>query len=152
MSREIVPSIEGADVRVGIAVARFNSYVTHKMLEICVARLEGLGVKPGAITIIHTPGAVELPLAAKKLAERADIDVVVTIGAVINGQTAHFEHVATIASSGIARVVEETGKPVIFGILTTFSTDQAVARIAHAEGYADAAVEMVKTYRALSDL
>ena len=152
MTREIVPSTVGAGVRVGIAVARFNSYVTHRMLAICVSRLEELGVEPNSITVVHAPGSVELPLAAKKLAERDDIDAVIAIGAVINGQTAHFEHVANIAAGGIARVAEETGKPVIFGVLTTYTTDQAVARIPHAEGYADAAVEMVNTYRALSDI
>ena len=152
MAREIVPSLEGAGVRVGVAVARFNSYVTHRMLELCVARLEELGVAAAAITVVHVPGSVELPLAAKKLAERDDIDAVIAIGTVINGETAHFEHVATIASGGVARVAEETGKPVIFGVLTTYSTDQAVARIQHAKDYADAAVEMVNTFRALSDL
>ena len=74
---------------------------------------------------------------------------VVLLGAVIRGETAHFDHVAYAASNGAARVAEETGKPVIFGVLTTDTTDQAVARIGHAEGYADAAVEMVNTYRRL---
>ncbi len=152
MAREIVPSTDGSSVRVGIAVARFNSYVTHRMLELCTERLSALGVDASSVTIVHTPGSVELPLAAKKLAERDAVDAVIVIGAVINGQTAHFEHVASIAADGTARVAEETGKPVIFGVLTTYTTDQAVARIPHAESYADAAVEMVNTYRSLSDL
>ncbi len=143
---------DGAGVTVGIAVARFNSYVTHQMLDLCVARLKSIGVSSDAITIVHAPGSVELPLAAKKLAERSDIDAVIVIGAVINGETAHFEHVASIAADGTARVSEETGKPVVFGVLTTYTTDQAVARVPHAESYADAAVEMVNTYRSLSDL
>ena len=83
MVREIVPSADGANVSVGIAVARFNSYVTHQMLQLCVARLEELGVESGRITVVHAPGSVELPLAAKKLAQRDDIDAVITIGAVI---------------------------------------------------------------------
>lgn len=152
MTREIIATTHGTGVRVGIAVARFNSYVTHKMLELCTARLIETGVALADITVLHVPGSVELPLAAKKLAERDDIDAVVTIGAVINGETAHFEHVASIAADGVARVAEESGKPVIFGVLTTYSTDQAVARIPHATGYADAAVEMVNAYRTLSDL
>ncbi len=152
MAREIVASLNGTGVRVGIVVARFNSYVTLRMLDLCVARFEELGVESDAIVVVHAPGSVELPLAAKKLAERDDIDAVVAIGAVIKGETAHFEHVATIASDGIARVAEETGKPVIFGVLTTYNTEQAVARIPHAASYADAAVEMVSAYRALSDL
>lgn len=151
MAREIVPSLDGSSVRVGIAVARFNSYVTHRMLALCVERLRDLGVADDAVTIIHAPGSVELPLAAQRLAERDDIDAVICIGAVINGETAHFEHVASIAADGIARVAENSGKPVIFGVLTTYTTNQAVARIPHSESYADAAVEMVNAYRALSD-
>ena len=150
--REIVPSFTGNDVRVGVAVARFNSYITGQMLDICVARLEELGVSRGAVTVLHVPGSVELPLAAKKLAQRDDIDAVVTLGVVIRGETAHFEHVANIAASGISRVAEETGKPVIFGVLTTYTTNQAMARIPHAAGFAEAAVEMANTYRSLADL
>jgi 6,7-dimethyl-8-ribityllumazine synthase len=150
--REIVPSIAGDGVRVGVAVARFNSYITGQMLDICITRLGELGVASNAITVVHVPGSVELPLAAKKLAERGDIDAVVTLGVVIRGETAHFEHVANIAASGISRVAEETGKPVIFGVLTTYTTNQAMARIPHAAGYAEAAVEMANTYRSLSDL
>lgn len=152
MVREVVPSTSGESVSIGIAVARFNDYVTGRMLEVCMARLQARGVRGEAITVVHTPGSVELPLAARKLAERDDIDAVIAIGTIIKGETAHFEYVANIASDGIARVAEQTGKPVIFAVLTTYNTDQAVARIPHAEGYADAAVEMVNTYRALSDL
>ena len=152
MAREIAPSLDGASVRVGIAVARFNDYLTNQMLELCVARLAELGVSENAITIVRAPGSFELPLAAKKMAERDDIDAVVVLGAVVRGETAHFDHVAYAASMGTARVAEETGKPVIFGVLTTDNTDQAVARIGHAAGYADAAVEMANTYRALADI
>ena len=150
--REIIPSVAGGGVRVGVAVARFNSYITRQMLDICVTRLGELGVASNSITVVHVPGSVELPLAAKKLAQRDDIDAVVTLGVVIRGETAHFEHVANIAAAGISRVAEETGKPVIFGVLTTYTTNQAMARIPHAAGYAEAAVEMVNTYRSLSDL
>ena len=150
--REIVPSLAGDGVRVGVAVARFNSYITVQMLDICVSRLVDLGVASNSITLVHVPGSVELPLAAKKLALRDDIDAVVTLGVVIRGETAHFEHVANIAATGISRVAEETGKPVIFGVLTTYTTNQAMARIPHAAGYAAAAVEMANTYRSLADL
>ena len=150
--REIVPSLAGDGVRVGVAVARFNSYITVQMLDICVSRLVDLGVASNSITLVHVPGSVELPLAAKKLALRDDIDAVVTLGVVIRGETAHFEHVANIAATGISRVAEETGKPVIFGVLTTYTTNQAMARIPHAAGYAAAAVEMANIYRSLADL
>ena len=151
MAREITPNLDGRSLRVGIAVARFNSYVTSHMLELCLARLGEIGVLDNAVTVVHTPGSFELPLAAKKLAQRDDIDAVIVLGAVIRGETAHFDHVAYAASGGTARVAEETGKPVIFGVLTTDTTDQAVARIHHACGYAEAAVEMANTYRSLGD-
>jgi 6,7-dimethyl-8-ribityllumazine synthase len=152
MTREIAPNMQGGSVRVGIAVARFNQYVTYQMLDLCVSRLAALGVKGSAVTVIRVPGSFELPLAARKLALRDDIDAVITLGAVIRGETAHFDHVAYAASMGAARVAEETGKPVVFGVLTTDTTDQAVARIGHAAGYAEAAVEMANTYRALGDI
>ena len=98
MATEIVASTDGAGLGVGIVVARFNCYVTHRMLDLCVARFDELGVESDAIVVVHVPGSVELPLAAKKLAERDAIHAVVAIGAVIRGETAHFEHVATIAS------------------------------------------------------
>ncbi|MSQ35447.1 MAG: 6,7-dimethyl-8-ribityllumazine synthase [Dehalococcoidia bacterium] len=138
--------LDGSGLRVGIAVARFNKYVTGQMLEIALDRLGSLGVNPSDITVVWTPGSFELPLAAKRLAESPGTDAVITLGAVIKGETAHFEHIANAASLGIARVAEDTGKPVIFGVLTTFSSEQAVARIGHARGYADAAVEMANAY------
>lgn len=144
--REITGRLDGSGLRVGIAVARFNKYVTGQMLEIALDRLGSLGVNPSDITVVWTPGSFELPLAAKRLAESPGTDAVITLGAVIKGETAHFEHIANAASLGIARVAEDTGKPVIFGVLTTFSSEQAVARIGHARGYADAAVEMANAY------
>lgn len=152
MAREISPSLDGSLVRVGVAVARFNEYLTGKMLALCLERLSELGVNDSSVTVVHAPGSFELPLAAKRLALRDDIDAVITLGAVVRGETPHFDHVSYAASMGAARVAEETGKPVIFGVLTTDTTDQAVARVSHAAGYADAAVEMANTYRALADI
>jgi 6,7-dimethyl-8-ribityllumazine synthase len=130
-------------------VARFNEYVTRQMLEIALARLAELGVRASGVTVVWVPGSFELPLASKKLAEMPGTDAVIALGAVIRGETAHFEHVAYGASQGIARVAEETGKPVIFGVLTTSNAGQAVARIGHARDYAEAAVEMANAYHAL---
>ena len=129
-----------------IAVARFNEYVTAQLLERAQTRLGELGVKPHNIKVIWTPGAFELPLAAKKLARMRDVDAVICLGAVIRGETAHFDHVSYGASLGIARVALDSDKPVIFGVLTTDTAEQAVARIGHGASYADAAVEMAKQY------
>lgn len=147
--RGITGKLDGRGLRVGVAVARFNEYVTRRMLEGALTRLGELGVTPDDVTVVWVPGSFELPLASKKLAEMPGTDAVIALGAVIRGDTAHFEHVAYGASQGIARVAEETGKPVIFGVLTTFNAGQAVARIGHARGYAEAAVEMANAYREL---
>ena len=147
--REITGSLDGRGLRVGVAVARFNEYVTRRMLELTLARLGELGVTPGDMTVVWVPGSFELPLAAKKLAQMPGTDAVIALGAVIRGETAHFEHVAYGASQGLARVSEDTGKPVIFGVLTTYTADQAVARAGLARGYAEAAVEMANAYRTL---
>lgn len=147
--RAVEASLDGRDISVAIVVARFNSYVTESMLTTALQRLAELGVRDESITIVRTPGSFELPLAAKKLAQRSDVDAVIALGAVIRGETAHFEHVAYAASEGLARVAEETEKPVVFGVLTTENTAQAMARVPHAAGYAEAAVEMANTYRAL---
>jgi len=148
-NRTVDPNLDGRDLSIGVVVARFNSYVTERMLSGALERLAELGVRDERVTIVRTPGSFELPLAAKKLAALPDIDAVIALGAVIRGETAHFDHVAYAASGGIARVAEDTGKPVIFGVLTTDNTEQAMARVGHAAGYAEAAVEMANTYRAL---
>lgn len=144
---QVIGKLDGRGLRVGIAVARFNEYVTRQMLEVAVARLSELGAAPEDIRVVWVPGSFELPLAAKKLAQAPGMDAVITLGAVIQGETAHFEHIAHGASLGIARVAEDTGKPVVFGVLTTYTAAQAVARIGHARGYAEAAVEMANAYR-----
>lgn len=129
-------------MKVGIAVGKFNEYVTGQMLERCVARLAERGIGPDETLIVWTPGSYDLPLAAKQLADRDDIQAVICLGAVIRGETAHFDHVAYGASMGITQVALDSGKPVIFGVLTTDNADQAVARISQGADYADAAIEM----------
>ena len=130
------------DVKVAIAVARFNEYVTSQMLERCVARLAEHGIGSDETLIAWAPGSFDLPLAAMKMASRDDVDAVICLGAVIRGETAHFDHVAYGASMGITRVALDSGKPVIFGVLTTDNAEQAVARVGQGSDYADAAVEM----------
>ena len=136
-------------MKVAIAVARFNEYVTSQMLERCVARLAELGIGSEETLIAWAPGSFDLPLVAMKMAGREDIDAVICLGAVIRGETAHFDHVAYGASMGITRVALDSGKPVIFGVLTTDNAEQAVARVGQGSDYADAAVEMAGLARAL---
>ncbi len=156
---ELTGHSDGADLKIGIAIARFNRYVTAMMLDGALTRLTELGVTEQDVTVAWVPGSFELPSVARELAVQPNLalDAVICLGTVINGETAHFEHVSRGAAEGIARVSAETGKPVIFGVLTTYSTDQAVER-ADPGGqnlgaeYADAAVEMANLHRALWDL
>ena len=136
-------------MKVAIAVARFNEYVTGQMLDRCVARLTEHGIDSDEILVAWAPGSFDLPIVAMKMAALDDIDVVICLGAVIRGETAHFDHVAYGASMGITRVALDSGKPVIFGVLTTDNAEQAVARVGQGADYADAAVEMAGLAKAL---
>lgn len=130
--------------RVAVIAARFNGDIVEALLKDCVARLEELGAM--AITIERVPGAFELPLAGKWAAEQHD--AVICLGCVIRGDTPHFEYVCETAAAGISRAALDSGKPVIFGVLTTNSHEQAVARTngSHSRSgynFADAAAEML---------
>ncbi|MFP6595013.1 MAG: 6,7-dimethyl-8-ribityllumazine synthase [Dehalococcoidia bacterium] len=151
MPRELNGHSDGSGLRIGIVVARFNSYITDRMLESALARLVDLGVLDADITVVHVPGAFELPVTAAAMARSDNYDSVICIGAVIKGETAHFEYVSKESADGIARLSVDTGIPVIFGVQTTYTTDQAFARIGHASGYAEAAVEMANLLRMLND-
>ena len=142
--------LDGSGIRIGIAVARFNSDITFKMRDLCIARLSELGVTVNPDHIFETPGSYELPLAARALLDSpTDADAVIALGAVIRGETDHYDHISNAASQGLLRVSEATRTPVIFGVLTTDTIEQATARIDHATGYADAAIEMVNRLKQL---
>ncbi len=142
--------LNGTGLRIGIAVARFNSDITFKMRELSLARLAELGVEVDESHVFEVPGSFELPLAARALVDPpVEADAVIAIGAVIRGDTDHYEHIANAASSGLLKVSEDSIKPVIFGVLTTDTVEQAVERIEHASGYADAAVEMANRLKQL---
>ena len=142
--------LNGTGIKIGIAVARFNSDITHKMRDLCLARLSELGVTVDKSHIVETPGSYELPLAARALLEPpVESDAVIALGAVIRGETDHYHHIANAASQGLLRVSEDSLKPVIFGVLTTDTIQQATARINQAPTYADNAIEMVNRLKQL---
>ncbi len=114
--------------RVGIVTARFNDFITSKLLEGAVDAFTRHGGDPATLDVARVPGAFELPLAAQKMAASGRYDAVVCLGAVIRGATPHFDMVANEATKGVAAVGLKTGIPVIFGILTTDSIEQAVER------------------------
>ena len=144
--------LDGSGLKIGIAVARFNSDITHKMRDICTSRLTRLGVKLEPSQIFEVPGSFELPLAARALLDPpVSADAVIAIGCVIRGETDHYEHIANAASQGLLRVSDDALKPVIFGVLTTDTIEQAEARIDGAKGYADSAVEMVNRLKGMRE-
>ena len=114
--------------RIGIVAARFNEFITSKLLGGAVDAFVRHGGEDGKIDVAWVPGAFEVPLVAKKMAETGKYDAVVCLGAVIRGATPHFDMVANEATKGIANVSLQTEVPVIFGILTTDSVEQAVER------------------------
>ena len=114
--------------RFAIAVSRFNGIVTSKLLEGALAAFRRQGVADEDLEVAWTPGAFELPLAALRLARSGQFDAVVCLGAVIRGETAHFDHVAGQAAAGVQRAALETGVPCIFGVLATEDLDQALER------------------------
>jgi 6,7-dimethyl-8-ribityllumazine synthase len=145
-------NFEGKKVRVGIVVARFNDFITSRLLDGAKDGLLRHGVEDANITIVWVPGAFEIPLAAKKLAETKTVDVVITLGAIIRGSTAHFDLVAGEAAKGVSNVSLQTGIPVIFGILTTDTIEQAIERAGTKAGNKGweaslTAIELANLYR-----
>lgn len=119
-------SIQGK--KIAIVAGRFNSLITKQLIEGARDGLVRSGVSEEDITLAWVPGAYEIPLIAKKFAEKSDIDAVICLGAVIRGATAHFEYVAGEVAKGISRVGLESGKPVMFGVLTVDTIEQALER------------------------
>lgn len=114
--------------KVGVVVARFNEFITQRLLTGCLDALAEAGVKGKDIHVVEVPGAFEIPLAALKLAQKKNVVGVICLGAVIRGETFHFEIVAENAGRGILEVGLKTGKPVIMGVITTDTVEQAQAR------------------------
>jgi len=150
--REIERGILGSGLRIGIAVARFNPAVGDGLLSSCTATLVKHGVAKQDLLIVTVPGALELPLALQKLAHLGRFDALIALGAVIRGETYHFEVVANQSASGIMGVQLDTGIPVANGVLTTEDDDQALARMSEkGADCAETAIEMAILLRRLDD-
>jgi 6,7-dimethyl-8-ribityllumazine synthase len=139
-------------IKVGIVVARFNEFITSKLLGGCLDTLKRHNVKDEDIDVAWVPGAFEIPLIAKKMAESKKYDAVIALGAVIRGATSHFDYVCAETSKGIAQASLESGIPVMFGVLTTDTIDQAIDRAGTKSGNkgsdcAEGAIEMVNLIR-----
>ncbi len=147
-------NLDGKGMRMAIAVADFNTTVTSGLLSGAIAKFCALGVNPQDISVAHVPGAFELPGVAKKFVDKGRFDAVVVLGAVIRGETPHFDCVVNAVTSGIASLAANGKIPVLFGVLTTDNVDQAMARSGLKAGnkgadVAESAVEMANLYKEL---
>jgi 6,7-dimethyl-8-ribityllumazine synthase len=120
--------ISGEGKRMGIVVGRFNDFISNKLLEGALDALVRHGMNEADIDIVKVPGSFEIPLMAKKMSEKGRYDAVICLGAVIRGSTPHFEYVSAEVSKGVAQVSLESGIPVIFGVITTDTLEQAIER------------------------
>jgi 6,7-dimethyl-8-ribityllumazine synthase len=154
-----LPAITGdlivRKARFAIVASRFNEFITSRLLAAAVDTLERHGCPRGDITVIWVPGSWELPLTAKKCAQSGKYDAIICLGCVIRGETTHFEHVCNEAAKGIAQASMETGVPIVFGVLTTNTLDQAIDRAGAKTGnkgadFALTAIEMVNLYAKLA--
>ncbi|HXF68105.1 MAG TPA: 6,7-dimethyl-8-ribityllumazine synthase [Burkholderiales bacterium] len=146
------PELNGAGLRIGIVMSRFNREVGEALLASCTAALAKHGVREGDVRVVTVPGALEAPLALQKMANTGKYDALIALGAVIRGETYHFEVVANESAGGIATVALDTGVPVANGILTTDNEEQARAR-AREKGAdcAAVAIEMARLMKALDE-
>ena len=142
------------DIKVGIVCARFNEFIVSKLLSGCEDGLLRHGVKPDDISVAWVPGAFEIPLITSKMAKSGKYDAVIALGAVIRGSTSHYDYVCAEVSKGVAHVSLESDIPVMFGVLTTDTIEQAIERAGTKAGNkgsecAQGAIEMVNLIRAL---
>lgn len=118
----------GTNLKVAIVVSRFNDFITNRLLDGAKDTLVRHGVDEDNIDVAYVPGAFEIPLVAKKLAQKNDYDAVITLGCVIRGATSHYDYVCNEVAKGVSKANDVTNTPVIFGVLTTESIEQAVER------------------------
>jgi len=154
MPRTLEGKISAEGYRFGLIVSRFNDFISSKLVEGAVDALKRHGATEEQLLLVKVPGAFEIPLAAKKLAESGKVDAVICLGAVIRGSTPHFDYVAAEVSKGIAVVALDTKVPVAFGVLTTDNLEQAIERAGTKSGNkgwdaAVAAMEMVNLLKQL---
>ncbi|MFK5925262.1 MAG: 6,7-dimethyl-8-ribityllumazine synthase [Desulfuromusa sp.] len=154
MSKIIEGTLDAKKFRFGIIVSRFNSFISDRLLEGTIDTLGRHGADSEQLTVVKVPGAFELPLVAKKMADSGNYDALICLGAVIRGGTPHFEYVSSEMTKGIASVSLQSGLPIAFGVLTTDSVEQAIERAGTKAGNkgveaAMSAIEMVNLLGAI---
>jgi 6,7-dimethyl-8-ribityllumazine synthase len=144
--RTVEGGLEAGTLRIALVAARFNADVVERLVKGAVDALVAHGASPGSLEIVRVPGAFDIPPVARRIAASGRWDAIVALGAVIRGETAHFDYVAGECAAGLARVASDTGVPVAFGVLTTEDEAQALERAGGREGNkgADAALAAVE--------
>ncbi|MCM3798172.1 6,7-dimethyl-8-ribityllumazine synthase [Caldibacillus thermoamylovorans] len=155
MKKVLEGNLVGTGLKIGIVVSRFNEFITSKLLDGAEDALKRHGVTEDDVTVVWVPGAFEIPLAAKKLADQGGFDAIITLGTVIRGATPHFEYVSSEVAKGVANIGLQSGIPIMFGVLTTESIEQAIERAgtkAGNKGYEAAvgAIEMGNLYKSFN--
>lgn len=149
-------SLVGTELKIAIVVARFNEFITSKLLDGATNTLKRHGVKEENIKIAWVPGAFEIPLIAEKLASTKECDAVITLGTVIRGATTHYDYVCNEVAKGVSHASLQSGKPVVFGVLTTDTIEQAIERAGTKAGNkggdaAITAIEMANLLKTISE-
>lgn len=144
---ELEGELDASGLSVGIVLSRFNDLITDKLLDGALDTLIRHGTSEDDVTVARVPGSFEIPQAAKRMAETGEYDAVIALGAVIRGETPHFEYVSNEATKGVAKATLETDVPIAFGVLTTDTTEQAINRAGVKQGNkgseaAESAIEM----------
>lgn len=136
----------GTDLKVAIVVSRFNDFITNRLLDGAKDTLVRHGVEDSNIDVAYVPGAFEIPLVSKKLAQKGEYDAVITLGCVIRGATSHYDYICNEVAKGVSKANDVSDIPVIFGVLTTESIEQAVERAGTKAGNkgAEAAVSAIE--------
>ena len=143
-------------MRIAIVVARFNDFVTDRLLEGAQAALRDAAIADGNVEVLRVPGAFEIPMAAQRVAESGKVSAVVCLGCLIRGATPHFEYIASACAHGITAAAAATGVPMAFGVLTTNSVEEALERAVAGDGNkgreaAQAALDMATLFQSVGD-
>ena len=120
--------LDGTGLRIGLVISRFNDFITARLVDGCMDALKRNGVSEDEVEAAYVPGAFEIPVVAQKMARSGSFDAVITLGAVIRGSTSHFDYVAGQVARGVSTASMETGIPIIFGVITTETIEQAIER------------------------
>ncbi|SNZ16845.1 6,7-dimethyl-8-ribityllumazine synthase [Terribacillus aidingensis] len=154
MVNVIEGNVVGSDLKIGIVVGRFNEFITSKLLSGAIDTLKRHGVDEAKVDVVWVPGAFEIPLVADKLANTGKYDAVITLGTVIKGSTPHFDYVSNEVAKGVAGAANKAGIPIIFGVLTTNTIEQAIERAGTKAGNkgAEAAVSAIEMANLLKQI